>query len=351
MATNIPEFFALNLGHHSVKIVQMQPNKAGVMELSSIGSIPTAYGLLENDSEGGIKKLSEEIKRAVVATKVKTKNCVLSIPEVSVFSRLITLPTVKEEETNEAIQWALKPLVPVPIENLNISYLDINQTTIEGNSFTNWYVVAAPKDLIQKFQTAVSDAGMELLAVETEALAITRLVAYNYPELEKSDLMIVDFGAENTNVILSRNGIVMFSQTIGTGSNALTKVISSDMGVDLVQAENYKLTYGLDKTVLGGKVYSSSEPVMQIITGEISRTLTYYREKIGANGINNIFLTGGGSDLKNLATYIKDNVGINAVIVNPLNKVSKGSFSQEDIDKLHVATFNVSIGLSLKGVL
>lgn len=347
----IPEFFGLNLGHHSVKIVQTVNDKQGNIQLQSMGSIPTAYGLLENDSEGGIKKLSEEIKRAALTTKVTTKNCVLSIPEVSVFSRLITLPTVKEEETSEAVQWALKPLVPVPLENLNISYLDINETTIEGNSFTNWYVVAAPKDLIQKFQTAVTGAGMELLAVETEALAITRLVAYNYPDLKESDLMIVDFGAENTNVILSRNGIVMFSQTIGTGSNALTKVISSDLGIDLVQAENYKLTYGLDKTALAGKVYAASEPVMQIITGEISRTLTYYREKIGSNGLNNIFLTGGGSDLKNLAMYIKEKVGINAEIVNPLNKIGKGNFTQEELSKLHVATFNVSIGLSIKGVL
>jgi type IV pilus assembly protein PilM len=345
---NIPDFFGLNLGHFSIKIAESKSNGAKSKVLT-MGYTPTTVGILDNDSDSGIQTLSNEINKAYKSSNVKTKNCVMSVPEVSVFSRLITLPKVTDTEVGEAIQWALKPLVPLSLEDVNISFLEIDEKVVQGNVFTNWYVVAAPKKLIMKLQDITQKAGLNLIAVETEALAAARMVAYNYPNEKGKDVMILDIGAEGTNVILSRNGIVMFSQIISTGSNSVSKVIAADFAIDLSQAEKYKVAFGMDFANGDGKIAKSIEPIIQIILSEVQRTLTYYKEKIGGGSINTIYLTGGGAALPKLDKYIAEKLSINTLMVDPLI-----NFDVEDKEKykdLNINGFNVALGLSLKGVL
>jgi len=350
MAATIPDFFGLNLGHNSIKMAQSRAVSRQKVKLIAIGSTPTSFGLLENDSAKGQDMLSQEIANAYKSYNIKTKNCVMSVSEVLVFSRLITLPKMNDNEVDEAIQYALKPLVPIPIEEVNISYLKIDEKKFEGNVFSNWYVVAAPKQLIARYQQIIEKAGLNLLAVETESLATTRMITANYPSEIAKDLMILDLGAESTNVILSRNGVVMFSQTISTGSDAITKVIAADFGIDIIQAEKYKITFGIDFNNGEGKIARSIEPILQIIVSEVQRTLTYYQEKIGGPGISNIYLTGGGADLPSLDAYLTSKLNITAQSVNPLQNVEVDrSMIESVLPQLHVKGFNVAIGLSLKG--
>lgn len=346
----IPDFFGLNLGHFSIKLAEVKQvgNKA---TLEAIGSTPTSVGLLNNDSDNGIKTLATEINKACKNSGIKSRNCVMSVPESAVFSRLITLPKVTDKEVGEAIQWALKPLVPMGLEDVNVSFLEIDQKVVEGNTFSNWYVVAAPKELIRRYQDSMEIAGINLLAVETESLALTRMVVYNYPQFSKKDIMIVDMGAESTNIILSRNGVVIFSQTISTGSNAITKVISSDLGVDMVQAEKYKITYGLDVTQAEGKVAKSVEPILQIVSSEILRTLSYYKEKIGGTGISEVFISGGGSDLLKFNEYLQAKLNIGVINSNPISNFQQDPTLAQKIQNVHLSSFNVALGLSLKGIL
>ncbi|MFS8130888.1 MAG: type IV pilus assembly protein PilM [Candidatus Dojkabacteria bacterium] len=346
---DIPPFFGLNLGHHSLKVAQLKYNGSQV-KLETLSSQPTTIGMLDNDSEQGSQKLSEEVLKAIKASNIGTKDCVMSVPEVAVYSRLLSLPKVKDEETEEAIHFSLKTLLPVPLEGVNVSYLDIDEKKLEGNTFVNWYVVAAPKQLIARYQDIMTKAGIELLAIETESLAITRLISHGYQVPAGQTTMIVDFGAENTNIILARNSGVIFSQSVGTGSNAVTKVISSDFGLDPVQAEKYKVTYGIDFAADEGKIAKSIEPIIGILISEIGRTLTYYQEKIGGEPIKDIFLTGGGSGLPKLDEYIKSKTGIETVLVDPLKNIEVDGGMAQKIKEINVRSFNVALGLALKGL-
>lgn len=341
----IPEFFGLDLGHNSIKLAQLKRN-GDKAQLVDIGSTPTLGGILDNNSEAGLSALSNELSKAHKASGINSKNCVVSVPEVSVFSRLLTLPIVKDEEVSESIHWALKPLIPVPLENVNVSFLQIDEKKVEDKSVANWYVVAAPKSLIDNLKIVMDKASLNLLAVETEALAIARMVAFSNSAIK--DLMVLDFGAESSNIILVRNGVVVFSQSISTGSNALTKVIAADFGIDNVQAEKYKTSFGLDFSNGDGKIARSLEPIMKILVSEISRTYTYFKERVGGSEIKNLFLTGGGSLLPKLDEYLTKEVGIPTAIVNPLQNISLSGNVKKEVDQVNIHSYSVAIGLGLK---
>lgn len=344
------QFFGLNLGHHSLKISELRYFGPQKVKLEILSSIPTAVGVLENESDKSSNIISQEIIKAIKSANLKVKNCVMSIPEASVYSRLLTLPKVKDEEVEEAIHFALKTLIPVPLESVNISFLDIDEKDVEGNKFVNWYVVAAPKQLITKYQDIMSKSGINLLAVETEALAISRMITFNYAIPANETVMVIDMGADSSSLILARNSGVIFSQSIGTGADAITKVIAADFGLDSVQAEKYKVTYGIDPTAAEGKIAKSIEPIIQIIVGEASRTLTYYREKIGGDEIKRIFLTGGGSGLPKIDEYMTSKTGLKTEVAQPLKNIQVDGGMANKVKEMNVKSFNVAIGLSLKAI-
>ena len=347
---NLPEFFGLNLGHDSIKLVQVK-NEANKLRIVNAYRMPTAVGLLENDSEEGVTTLSKEIGKAVKSGNLTTKNCVISVPEVSVFSRLITLPRLDEKDINDAINYALKPLVPIPLDNVNVSFLEINSFESEGKQMVNWYVVAAPKQLISRLQLVVENTGLNLLAVETEALAIARMVQHNYSMPQNSDALIIDMGADSTSLILSRNGVVIFSQSIGTGSDAFTKVIAADYGIDMQLAEKYKLAYGMNPNEGEGKIAKSIDPIMQIMMSEVERTINYYKDKIGGKEIQKIYLTGGGAHLNWLDKFVNQKFNIATEVVNPIKNLEVDPQSSQVFNPNSINSFNVSIGLALKGIL
>lgn len=342
-----PEFIGIDVANSKIKLAQSK-SKGDSFEVERLARVDADINLVDSTDVSAQQTAAELLAETIKKNKFRSKNCVMSIPEKSIFSRLITLPKMAPNELNEGIHWAVKPQVPVSLENLNISYLEIDSFKKDSTDMTNWYVVAAPKDLIERYKTFAGFAGLNLLAIETEALAVIRTIHANY--LPQGDYLVLDLGAESTNVILARKRAVVFSQTLSTGSDAITKVISSDFGIDAGEAEKYKLSYGIDFTQGDGKIAKSIQSVVDLIMNEVTRTMSFYREKIDNSQIQTIYVTGGGSKLPGLAEYIKSKVEVAPVIVNNFEKIKIDNKLISQIDANQVSGFNVSIGLSLKGI-
>lgn len=346
---NLPPFFGLNIGKDKIKLAQVRYLDESKVKLEGLGSIPSSVSLVANESEEGNNNLSNEIMKCVKQSEISTKNCVMSIPELSLFSRLLTLPKVEDVEVEESIHYALRPLIPVPIESVNISFLEVDEIKSQNKqTMVNYYCVAAPKTIVDRYIKVANKAGLNPLAIETESLAIARMVFFTHKIPNGKNVMILDIGAENTNLIIARNSVVIFAQSISTGSNSMTKLISSDLGMDESKAEELKKAYGLDFTQGEGRVAKAIEPIVQIMLGETSRTMTYLRERIAGESISSIYLTGGGAGLKNLDKYMKDNLNIDTILANSVLNFEIDPKLTGLIQRNNAREFNVAIGLSLK---
>lgn len=344
---SLPDFFALDIGNHSIKVAQLKRFGKDKAKLSHIGKVDTPFGLLDNESDEGLVQLAEKVKQAKELAGIKTKMCVAAVPEASVFSRLITIPKVEKDKIEEAVHWEIKSMIPVPLENVDIAFLDIAEKEVAGQKLVDMYVVAAPKALTDRFRKIAEKAGLELIALETEALANTRAVLFNNNTLT-GDVVSIDFGGHDTTITLSRNGVVVFSQTSSTGSDSFTKVIASDYGIDEAEAEKYKRTFGIDPNQGEGKIAKSIEPIIQILLSDLVRALNYFKEKVGGKLVNPIFLTGDGANLTGLPKYLQDNLGIEVRVLEPLSYVDIEDSAKSEVDNYRKPGMTVSIGLGLK---
>jgi type IV pilus assembly protein PilM len=303
-------------------------------------------GILEDDTEESMMTLAKNLKQAKQEAGISTINCVAAIPESPVFSRLLSIPKVEPEKLEETVHWELKPLIPVQLDEVDVAFLEIGETVQNGQTLMDIYTVASPKKIVEKYKKVTAMAGFNLIALETESLSNTRCVSFNYGV--QPSCMIVDFGSHSTDVVLAKDGVPIFAQTISTGSDALTKAIASDYGISESQAEQYKKAYGIKFDQGEGKIARTIEPILQLIVSEMSRTLTYLQQRVANSNTSKIYMVGEAAMLPGLAEYLSQKLGLEATLVNPLTNIQLGGGTQKKTEQLNLLGFTVCLGLGLK---
>lgn len=339
----LPEFFGLDIGNHTLKIAQVKYLASDAVQLLKLAKADIAQGLINN---ADTNTLADEIKKLKDHSGISTKKVVIALPESSIFSRLILLPEVEETKLEQAIYYEAKQYLPVSIEDVQLEWIPISKTQSEGKVFVQYLLVAAPKKIVAKYMELMDLAGLDPIAIETETVATARSYTYNNNFAE--GVLVMDFGGTNTNISVIKGKNVIFSQSIGNGSDVLTKALVSEFNLDIIQAEQYKRTYGLLRDQADGKIAAALDPMMKIITNEISKTVNYFKEHLRENTPTQIFIVGDGANLPGLAEYLTQSLGIPATVNDPVLSLKMDDKLRTEIAQISTIGFSVALGLALK---
>ena len=181
-----------------------------------------------------------------------------------------------------------------------------------ASSFTvNAQVILAEKDYIRKLTGIFKKAGVEIDGIIPVSLAERNLV------LDKNELydnvMILDVGAENTDIGVFEGEEFKYTNTIPLGGNNITHDIALVLSISEQEAEKLKRQYGLalksfidnDNEIMlntctdesRSKVIKSSE-LIEIMEARIEEIFSIINKDITNQGlksrINNVILTGQG---------------------------------------------------------
>lgn len=338
----LPQKFAIDFGNHSIKVIELTGDLISTPTLVSFGSHSTPYGVISNENEEYTNKLVQALKDAVNDAGIKTKYAVAAIPESAVFSRLIDTPKVPENELADVVYWEAKQYLPIPVDEVQLDYLIVSNE--DNASSIKMLIVAAPKNLVNIYVGIIKKAGYEPVALETEAVATARAMSF------KADLntaLIVDMGAQSTDISIVKNSRPVFSQSISTGSDAITKSIAADFNFEYIQAEEYKRNYGLDKTQLEGKIYNSIKPVMDLIASEIQQAVEFYKSKNPIDFPSKVVLVGDGALLPGLVVYYAETLMMEVQLGNPWQNITMNKTQAQSLAKGSPG-YAVAVGLALK---
>lgn len=339
----LPEFFGLDIGNHSLKIAQIKYLGKDTAELLKLSRSEISKGIINNSD---LPTLAEEIKKLRNSAEIATKKVVVAIPESSVFSRLVVLPEVDEKKLEQAIYYEAKQYLPIPIEEVQLEWIPVSKVKTDGKNIVQYLLVAAPKKIVNTYMELMRLAGLELLAVETETVATAR--SYTYNNDFEEGVLVMDFGGSNTDISVIKGKNVIFSQSIGNGSDILTKALATEFNLDLVKAEQYKRAYGLLIDQAEGKIAKALDPVMRIILNEIKKTINYFKEHLRENLPTRVFIVGDGANLPGLTEYLTQNLEIPVSINNPVLSLKIDEKLTTEISQISTIGFSVALGLALK---
>lgn len=334
-------YFGLDIGSSSIKAVQSSVTAAKSFNLEAIGLAINTAGSVDFAKPEVVAKLGPSIKQLLSDAKIKEKRVVVSVAESRVYSRIITLPPMSEAELSSAIKWEAEQFVPIPVSEVELDFSIVDPGTGAGpDKKMLVYLVAAPKTYLQAMIEFLSNLGLEPIAVESEMVAVARSLTFGNIS---STSLIVHLGAMSTVLAIVDGSALTFSYVAEAGGVALTRSLSQSLSLPLPQAEEYKRTYGLDPAQLEGKVRTGLQIVLETIVSEIRKAMEFHLTSRKSH-VSRIVLSGGGTYLPQLTTYLSETFGgIEVVVGDPFAsaKLAKGIVLPRER-----AVYSVAVGLS-----
>jgi len=337
----MPAHFGLDIGSYSIKAVQAK-KKGGKWELLAAGETITPVDINTSDPQAR-QKLVDTIKKLVTESQINTKEVVVSLPETAVFSQVIELPSLSSQELATAIDFEAEQYIPIPISEVELEYLVVEKPP-KGSLQSKMKVllVAARRTTIDSLIAIVGQAGLTPIVMETEILALSRLV-----NSSQRNILILNLGYRSTELTISVANTIRFIRTLNIGGEAISRNLAKNLEMEFLQAEQYKNAYGLDQAQLEGKVAREIAPALNIVVTEVKKTLTFFQQQNPNNKVDLIVVTGGGSAMRDLSTFLTSLLGLEVIVFDPF-----GNFIPSE--KLKTISqrqqFGVAVGLAIREV-
>lgn len=333
----------LDLGSSSIKAVILS-HGGKQPKLVSFGSIPSPLRGINSDIQEDLEAEARAVRSLMTAIKTPSSSVVIALPESKIFTRVINdLPYLSDAEIPSTIRYSAEEFVPLPVDQVNLYWQVINHSKQTNN--TSVFVVASPKNTVNRYLKVMELAGLKPQSLETELIAVTRALVGNNPFAPTT--MLVQLGATSTDFAIVSKGLILLTRSIATGGTALTRSISQYLNFEIMQAEEYKRVYGLMEDQLGGKIFQVLKPLVDIIVSEAQRVMQAFEAKNPNNPIKRVVLSGGGAKLPGMVIYFANRLGLEIQEADPWSLIEKDPHLGQKL-VAGATNFTIAVGLALR---
>ncbi|MBD3168801.1 MAG: type IV pilus assembly protein PilM [candidate division Zixibacteria bacterium] len=315
--------FGLDIGTHSVKLVQMQ--LGGEYPRLVNYTIQGVYAPdMDYDVEGPPKRLLlNAVRDAFKEIKVNPKRA--KYVNSSMGGRLTSAKQIKSiplspEEMESSLIFEARKHLPLDDSEPIIDYqildgdMDSQQMDI--------MLVATTRKAFQGRIDLLRDVGIKPNVIDSDILALVNCYLLTHGSIGESPLIFLDVGARMTNLIVYGEGAMFFAREIPWAGFNFTDDIRDAHDLDYPAAESYKIENGIfgnsdSGEDMAGGIRMQKKRAQDNLADEIHRSLRYYIKETSIREFEKILLSGGSSRINGLAGFIGEKINIPVELFNP----------------------------------
>jgi len=165
--------------------------------------LPLEPGLVVDGVVVDEAKVAAKIKELLKAQRVKTKKAVCGLSGLRCLTRPITLPRLTRTELAEAITWEAERILPVPLDQLYLSW----QLTPTSGEERQAFLVGLPRNAADALVRTVRQAGVDPYLMDIAPLALARAV-------DAATAIVIDVAPTKLDIVIKADGIPQPVRTI-----------------------------------------------------------------------------------------------------------------------------------------
>ncbi len=173
--------------------------------------MPLETGLVKNAVVLKETEVAAKIKQLFKAQKINAKKVILGVSGLHCLSRPITLPQLPKEMLEEAVKREAKRMLPVPLEQLYISWQTISYP--EGK--VQVFLVAIPCKMADALLKMLYLAGLKPYLMDLKPLLLARVV-------KEATAIIVDIQPTEFDIVIMSDGVPQPIRTVSLPTEALS---------------------------------------------------------------------------------------------------------------------------------
>lgn len=313
--------FGLDLGHSSMKVMQLEPSRGGKPKVLGYGVShyypvnAIANGVIVNHDV--LSKALHELFSTRLVGSINTRRVACTIPTSNTFSRPMKLPPMDKDDITNAVHLEAEQYIPIPIDNL---YLDF-EISHQDDQGIELLMVATPKNIVDSTTKFLESVGLEPIVLEPTMNASARIFKLADPSFQEVTILI-DFGSIATDVAIFDHSLFVNS-TVSGGSDTLTTQLSAQLDISSSEAFILKSQFGLAQSDHQSAIIAATKPVLDSLVREVRKIIRYYDERSGGSHrkISQIVTLGGGANMRGFNEFLSSNLSLPTRGLNPWHKL------------------------------
>ena len=228
----------------------------------------------------------------------------------SSFARFIKLPPVEPKKIPEIVRFEAIQQIPFPLDDVEWSYQLFQEP---ASPDVEVGIFAMRKELVNRHLQFFTGSGLNVDLVQMNPLAVYN--AMYHDKRIKGTTMIVDLGAENTDLIIAE-GETIWLRSIPIGGNNFTESLVKSFKLKFAKAEELKRNAATSK--YGRQILQAMRPVFADLVAEIQRSIGFYASVHRDSRIARVIALGGTFRLPGLQKYLQQNLQLEVARIDRL---------------------------------
>ncbi|MGH7195207.1 MAG: type IV pilus assembly protein PilM [Candidatus Saccharimonadales bacterium] len=313
----VSDFFGLDIGTTAIRLVHLH-GSGGSKSLVKYAYVPIEAKVVSSDSKVDQQKLVKTIKELITQADMTTRNVAVGLPAQKVFTTVVDVDRLPGNELNSAIKYQADSLIPTSIKESKIDFASIGDSPSDKTKI-EILLSSVTNSFIEDRLDMLESLGLNVIAFEPDSLALGRALV---PAGATTPQMVLDIGNRSSDLAIIMNDAPHLVRSIATGSEAIVRSAAQNLNVDNAQAQQFVSKFGLNKDKLEGQVYQAVIGTIDVLVGEIEKSIKFFATRYPAAKLERIIVTGGAATLPELPLYIANKFGVNVEIGNAWRNVS-----------------------------
>lgn len=339
------QLVGLDIGTSSIKIAEIVDSPKGyIAKKILIEKLP--YDLFEDGEPKDPGHLSTILKDIFQKKRLSNKNVAMSIGGYSAIVKPITIPIKEDSDIQSLILEEAEHYIPFDISEVNIDYQVMGEHE-ENPNMLSVLLVAAKRDVINKYVGIANNAGLSPVVMDIDAFAVQNIFELNEPEVESGVLINVGANKISLNIVNNRKSV--FMREVAMGSYKINKeIMAFNPELKFIDAEQIKFgekNEGIDEISLNQLMHS----VVNEWCREISRAIDFFYSNNSAGSLGKVYVCGGGAHIEKFREELGNYVNTEINMLDPFQVIhtDKLGYSEEDLQKMG-PELCVALGLGLR---
>jgi type IV pilus assembly protein PilM len=359
MATPLPGVWGIDLGQCALKALRLEIIE-GEVKATAFDYIEHPKILSQPDADPD-QLIREALTQFLSRNNLKGDVVVISVPGQSGLARFVKLPPVEEKKIADIVRFEAKQQIPFPLEEVVWDFQKINsgQVTDGFAMETEIGLFAMKRDMVNRALTHFKDVNVEIHIIQMAPLALVNYVAYDLlghtadgPPPEganpKECIVALDIGTDNSNLIITDGGKIIWQRPIPLGGNHFTRALTKDLKLTFAKAEHLKRNAAKSPDLK--KILGSLKPVLNDFVGEVQRSLGYFTNTHRDATIQYMIGLGNAFRLPGLQKYLQEKLSLEVKKLQTFERVKGDEVLGAPQFSENIMTFGVPYGLALQGL-
>lgn len=337
--------FAIDIGSYHTKImdVAIDGNRITVQKFIIQR---TPEGCFESGNVLDKDRLAQFLIQVIATIDSDKTKVITGVTGKGFVTKKIDIPEMSHNLIGEHIPFEAEQYLPYEISDVDLDYEVIKNFESSDSDRISILLIAVLKSVVEQYNSLFQQAYLECTILDANAFAVANAFEWNHKT--EGNVLLIDIGAKGTNLIAMSNNQVVFTRNLGVGGELYTKDIQNSMSVSFEEAENIKIRAsegGEEGAIdgLGSLIKSSSQSFCE----EVYSGYEFYLNFFPNHKTERAFITGGGSQIPNLAMDLESKFSIPVSFMNLLENVNVST--DLDIKNKNWEKFaSVCIGLALR---